>query len=262
MKIIRHKPVIFTIVSVLFLAISLFNITTCLNLKNTSKTSTQYIVNDNNTGNNSGSVSAVEGEENDVIENNEDTDSFMNSEDSDVESNSSSNESNNEENQLIEKSQENHIDNQSTADSDLVDSPNNDNNDNFAKRNNNNMTNFVELNPKLKKKGIKGPLPIMNNQNYAYSADNNQKNEIQKAINIAHTNKLANELLKRKVNVSIPERIESSFKKYRSKHGETQDDFTAFLGYLKDASERANIKMSLRKKSLEVGFIPQKIKRG
>jgi hypothetical protein len=205
-------------------------------------------------------------EESDIISNNEDTDSFMEREDSDLvdstNNNSESNNNSNENNQLQEQENEEHTNkhNESQSnDSDLVESVGH-KNDHFAKENNNNMTNFVELNPKLKKRGLKG-LPILNNNNYAFTAELKEKNEIQRAIQTAHSNKIANELLKRKINVSIPERIESSFKKYRAKHGNTQDDFTSFLGYLKEASERAVIKYDLRKKMLTTGFIADKIRK-
>lgn len=257
--------------SLILIASNLISLIFSLKVRNKSKskTSTRYIVNKGLTEDNNISElnSNTNDEQNEVIMNNEDIDSFMNREDSDLVESSSYNSENssksNEANQLQEQEKESKHDQiNSSTDSDLVDASGNDNNDHFAKENNNNMTNFVELNPRMKKKGLKGPLPVMNNSNYAYSAESKEKNEIQKAIQTAHSNKIANELLKRKINVSIPERIESSFKRYRAKHGETQDDFTAFLGYLKDASERASIKMSLRKKMLTDGYVADKIKRG
>lgn len=253
------------LISIILISTDLLGIITCFKLKNKSKTDTQYIVNKVNDEDNSISEHGINEEDKDIISNNEDIDSFMNREESDlIESNSSSidDENNYQNNQLH---QDNHLNNrneiQSSDDSDLVENSHYNKNDSFSKENNNNMTNFVELNPRLKKKGAKGPLPIMNNSNYAFTAEPTQKNEIQRAIQTAHSNKIANELLKRKINVSIPERIESSFKRFRARHGETQDDFTAFLSYLKDASERASIKMNLRKKMLSDGYVADKIRK-
>lgn len=263
---------LFTLISIMLISTNLIDFISCLKLKNRSKTDTQYIVNKVNDEDNSISEHGISEEDKDIVSNNEDVDSFMNREDSDlIDSNSNTStddESNSNKNNSSETNQmqQDNIHNisselHSSDDSDLVENSHFSKNDHFSKENNNNMTNFVELNPRLKKKGTKGPLPIMNNSNYAFSAEPTQKNEIQKAIQIAHSNKIANELLKRKINVSIPERIETSFKRYRAKHSDTQDDFTAFLSYLKDASERASIKMNLRKKMLSDGFVADKIRK-
>lgn len=220
-----------------------YSLGTKLQTKTHSKTSSKLIVStkgESDADNESKGFSQEDPDnENDVVENQEDVDSFISLENDIV--NSVSGEDN--ESDLVENNKNSSI-----------------NTDNYNKENNNNVMNFVELdNPKGGSAG-KNPLkvPPKTNTNYAYSLEAKEKTEIAKARDIAHQNLVASTLLKRKVNTSIAERIEGSFRKYRLKNGGEGDAFTSFLSYLKDASDRATIKMKILKKIHEGGFKAEK----
>jgi len=173
-----------------------------------------------------------------------DLDSFMNDEENDlVQDNSNQNE--------------------------LIETPSTDYTSN---ENNTNILNFVEKksqvqeHPKIKSKFINPIKNEITQTHYAYNEhehehdhDSNQGKELEKEVRKSHATVVANKLLRRKINTSIGERIEGSFRKYVQRTGDHGDKFTAFLGYLKDASNRANVKRKHLQDILKDGYHASKI---
>mmetsp|Transcript_25465 Transcript_25465/g.26538 ORF Transcript_25465/g.26538 Transcript_25465/m.26538 type:complete len:226 (+) Transcript_25465:3-680(+) len=186
--------------------------------------------------------------QNNNLENLESADSFLSPDEEEndlVDDNSNKSDNNN----ISDSSKETEVSNKADA---------------YKKENNNNILNFVQetVNPKIRRKQINLLVKEKSNTDYAYKKQDHSEetqNSIHKGQLISHSNQVVNKLVKRNIHTSIPEKIEGSFKRYRRQSDDDGDDFTAFLGYLDYASDKAILKMKLQRKIQEEGHIPQKV---
>lgn len=130
-----------------------------------------------------------------------------------------------------------------------------------ANNESNNSINFLQIkNPKITGKDALILNSEKNDTNYFYSSllpkDIIEKNKHDKMVITAHSNKIASDLIGRKINTSVSQKIEGSFRKYKLRHEGINDDLTNFLSFLKEASEKTSLKRSVRQKIINEGFVP------